>query len=468
MGETTIRKYPFAGRTKPMIADHAEALLNRTWRPALSVTGADGFPAIADAGNVLRPRTSLKLSLRLPPPVDGARRHAGDASACSRPIRPTAPRCDSKATKARPDGTRRRPRRGWQRALDDASQAFYGKPAAAMGEGGTIPFMAMLGKHFPEAQFLITGVLGPKSNAHGPNEFLHVPYAKKLTACVADGARRPRGAHGLATLTQMPWSFPGFGVGGAGQRKHVVLSARERADQEARDVGIERRTRRRLEEPAELAVVARGAEPAPVADHVHVRAFAEQRPLADGGESGERPARNGMSGERLAQALVVRFGGFGADARAGAAAALGGRKQGPDRFSSPSDFQHSACSDASERSVSRAWRFDANGPYAPARSPGSIRGGGNEASAVRAVAGNMSTPASALRRSARLCAGSIDLTSVASRSSAPSSPAVSSNSMRRISAERRRSVSLNDSRKKNARRRARAGSCSCRCTAAAR
>ena len=72
MGETTVRKYPFAGRTQPMVADHAEALLNRTWRPALSVTGADGFPAIADAGNVLRPRTSLKLSLRLPPPVDGA------------------------------------------------------------------------------------------------------------------------------------------------------------------------------------------------------------------------------------------------------------------------------------------------------------------------------------------------------------------------------------------------------------
>jgi acetylornithine deacetylase/succinyl-diaminopimelate desuccinylase-like protein len=69
--------------------------------------------------------------------------------------------------------------------VDAASNQFYGKPAMMMGEGGTIPFMAMLGKSFPKAQFLITGVLGPKSNAHGPNEFLHVPYAKKLTACVA-------------------------------------------------------------------------------------------------------------------------------------------------------------------------------------------------------------------------------------------------------------------------------------------
>jgi acetylornithine deacetylase/succinyl-diaminopimelate desuccinylase-like protein len=184
MGEATVRKYPFVGRTKPMLADHAEALLNRTWRPALSVTGAGGFPAIADAGNVLRPRTSLKLSLRLPPPVEGSLamqtlrrlleadpphganvRFEGDEGATGWNAPPTAP---------------------WLlRALDDASNAFYGKASAAMGEGGTIPFMAMLGKHFPVAQFLITGVLGPKSNAHGPNEFLHVPYATKLTACVA-------------------------------------------------------------------------------------------------------------------------------------------------------------------------------------------------------------------------------------------------------------------------------------------
>ena len=184
MGETTIRKYPFADATQPMVGEHSEALLNRTWRPALSVTGADGLPAIADAGNVLRPRTALKLSLRLPPSVDGASaqdamrklleanpphgasvRFEGDEAATGWNAPPTAP---------------------WlAQALSEASQAFYGKPSAAMGEGGTIPFMAMLGKHFPQAQFLITGVLGPKSNAHGPNEFLHIPYATKLTSCVA-------------------------------------------------------------------------------------------------------------------------------------------------------------------------------------------------------------------------------------------------------------------------------------------
>ena len=184
MGESTVRKYPFAGGTQPMLADHAEALLNRTWRPALSVTGADGFPAIADAGNVLRPRTSLKLSLRLPPSADGA-----GASASMKRLLEADPPHGAVVRFESDEGAT-----GWnapttapwlERALDEASRTFYDKPAAAMGEGGTIPFMAMLGRHFPDAQFLITGVLGPKSNAHGPNEFLHIAYATKLTACVA-------------------------------------------------------------------------------------------------------------------------------------------------------------------------------------------------------------------------------------------------------------------------------------------
>jgi acetylornithine deacetylase/succinyl-diaminopimelate desuccinylase-like protein len=184
MGEDTVRKYPFVDATLPMVADHAEALLNRTWRPALSVIGADGFPAIANAGNVLRPGTSLKLSLRLPPPVDGA-----SAVRALKKLLETDPPYAA-TVRFDPDegatGWNAPPTSPWlERAIAEASETFYGKPAAAMGEGGTIPFMAMLGKHFPDAQFLITGVLGPRSNAHGPNEFLHIPYATKLTSCVA-------------------------------------------------------------------------------------------------------------------------------------------------------------------------------------------------------------------------------------------------------------------------------------------
>jgi acetylornithine deacetylase/succinyl-diaminopimelate desuccinylase-like protein len=179
-----LMRFPFAGGTQPMTRVRGEAVLNRTWRPFLSVIGADGLPAIKDAGNVLRPKTALKLSLRIPPLVDGRR-----ATEDMKRILETDPPLGATVT-FEPDQAAT----GWhapetapwlKEIVDAASKQFYGKPAMMMGEGGTIPFMAMLGESFPKAQFLITGVLGPKSNAHGPNEFLHIPYAKKLTACVA-------------------------------------------------------------------------------------------------------------------------------------------------------------------------------------------------------------------------------------------------------------------------------------------
>ena len=210
--------------------DHAEALLNRTWRPALSVIGADGLPAIANAGNVLRPRTSLKLSLRLPPPVDGQ-----PATQAMKTLLEADPPYGAnghvRAATQGATGWNAPPTAPWlEAAMQAASQAFYGKPAAAMGEGGTIPFMGMLGEQFPQAQFLITGVLGPKSNAHGPNEFLHVPYAKKLTACVATvlaahAAREASHARN-AGITAARARCRGSRQGG----EHLVLAARERAN----------------------------------------------------------------------------------------------------------------------------------------------------------------------------------------------------------------------------------------------
>ena len=185
MGDIVFGKYPFTAGTTPMVGDPAEALLNRTWRPALSVVGADGLPAIAHAGNVLRPSTSLKLSLRLPPTLNAERAtHEMKALLESDSPHGASVRFDADQSAT---GWNAPPTERWLAdAMQRSSQAFYGKPVAAMGEGGTIPFMAMLGTQFPDAQFLITGVLGPHSNAHGPNEFLHLPYAKKLTACVAD------------------------------------------------------------------------------------------------------------------------------------------------------------------------------------------------------------------------------------------------------------------------------------------
>ncbi|HET6436161.1 MAG TPA: peptidase dimerization domain-containing protein, partial [Xanthomonadaceae bacterium] len=184
LGEEVYDKFPFLPGMRPMADDLSELVLNRTWRPALSVTGVDGMPPLSSAGNVLRPLTAVKLSLRLPPTLDGKR--AGEL------LKEALLRDPPNGAKVTLD--LEKASTGWnapalapwlEQAIEGASQEFFGKPAMYMGEGGTIPFMGMLGEKFPGAQFMITGVLGPHSNAHGPNEFLHIPMGKRVTACVA-------------------------------------------------------------------------------------------------------------------------------------------------------------------------------------------------------------------------------------------------------------------------------------------
>jgi len=184
LAQQVYGKFPFLDGVNPVAGELGELILNRTWRPALEVTGADGVPAIADAGNVMRPVTALKLSLRIPPTLD-AEQASGELKQILEAPNPYGARVHFEPEHA---GS------GWNAppmperlvdSIDAASQAFFGARAVHMGEGGTIPFMGMLGDLFPQAQFLITGVLGPQSNAHGPNEFLHLPTGKKLTGCVA-------------------------------------------------------------------------------------------------------------------------------------------------------------------------------------------------------------------------------------------------------------------------------------------
>lgn len=177
-------RFPFVDGARPV--DHApeEWVLDRTWRPALSVTGADGLPALSSAGNVLRPHTALKLSVRLPPTCDSAR--AAEAMQRALTHEPPYGARVSLRVDDHCNGWNAPPVASWLAdSLERASQATFGRPACFMGEGGTIPFMGMLGERFPQAQFVITGVLGPGSNAHGPNEFLHLPMARALTAAVA-------------------------------------------------------------------------------------------------------------------------------------------------------------------------------------------------------------------------------------------------------------------------------------------
>ncbi|MEE4218386.1 MAG: M20 family metallopeptidase [Xanthomonadales bacterium] len=183
LGDGVFQAYPFCEGVQPQAENNLERILNRTWRPALSVTGAEGLPALEAAGNVLRPHTALKLSMRLPPTVDG--------DEVTRLIKQTLEADPPQNAQVRFETDHAAS--GWnapdiapwlEDSLQKASLAAYGQDVMYMGEGGTIPFMAMLGEFFPQAQFVITGVLGPNSNAHGPNEFLHIPFVRKLNSCV--------------------------------------------------------------------------------------------------------------------------------------------------------------------------------------------------------------------------------------------------------------------------------------------
>ena len=189
LGDSLWKRFPWSccGDDKifsqPVTTDPMELILNRTWRAALAVTGADGLPLPDSAGNVQRPFTTLKLSLRLPPLVDGetAARSLKELLERDPPYRARVAFEGSGSTGWNAPSTAK-----WLAdALDAASSQLWGKPAAYMGEGGTIPFMSMLNAKFPRAQLLVTGVLGPKSNAHGPNEFIDIGYAKKITAATA-------------------------------------------------------------------------------------------------------------------------------------------------------------------------------------------------------------------------------------------------------------------------------------------
>ncbi len=184
LGKKLWRRFPLVKGCKPMSKNRTELVLNRTWRPWLEVTGMDGVPRVAEAGSVLRSFTSGKLSMRVPPTADVAK--------CAKVMRKVL-------TKKPPYGAKVTFRacetaQGWEapameswlrKACAIASNAFFGRPCVSMGTGGSIALMNLLQRRFPKAQFLITGVLGPKSNAHGPDEFLHLPMVKRLTACVA-------------------------------------------------------------------------------------------------------------------------------------------------------------------------------------------------------------------------------------------------------------------------------------------
>jgi len=185
LGDELKTMYTYAGESGPISEDATELILNNTWLASMEVTGMDGIPDLANAGNVLRPHTTAKIALRLPPTTDAMQ--AKDEL--------TKLLTENSPYKTAVSFELETPNPGWhapettpdlEQSLQSASQAYFDAPAIAMGCGGSIPFMEFLANKLPQAQFVVTGVLGPHSNAHGPNEFLHIPTAKKVTACVAN------------------------------------------------------------------------------------------------------------------------------------------------------------------------------------------------------------------------------------------------------------------------------------------
>jgi acetylornithine deacetylase/succinyl-diaminopimelate desuccinylase-like protein len=192
LGDSVAGKLPWAAGVHALSNDPTELIINNSWRATLAVTGAEGLPPLLSAGNVLLPEIACKLSLRLPPTCDAERATRAVREALERD-----PPYGAQVSFEGPEATG-----GWnapafapwlEESITKASHTIYGREAVNIGCGGTIPFMGMLGEQFPATQFFITGVLGPHANAHGPNEFLHLNYAKRLTACVslvlADHAR---------------------------------------------------------------------------------------------------------------------------------------------------------------------------------------------------------------------------------------------------------------------------------------
>jgi acetylornithine deacetylase/succinyl-diaminopimelate desuccinylase-like protein len=192
LGEELYRRFPWVhydceGETRlslPMTTDPLQALLARTWAPTLSVTGAEGLPDLQNAGNVLRPYTAFKLSLRLPPLVDAAQA-VRQLKAVLEDNAPYQARVTFEGLSSATGWNAPESEAWFEQALNAASRNYFGASCGYIGQGGTIPLMNMLSRGFPKAQMMVCGVLGPKSNAHGPNEFLHVPYARRLTAAVA-------------------------------------------------------------------------------------------------------------------------------------------------------------------------------------------------------------------------------------------------------------------------------------------
>jgi len=182
-GDVAGQEQPIVPGLELMGADAAERILRRSWYPTLSIVGAQGLPDSSIAGNVLRPSTTLTLSLRLPPSCDPVAAEQAVVRTLTSNV-PSNARVSVTAVAA--SGWVAPELAPWLRtALEEGSTLAFGNEVAYAGEGGSIPFLAALGQRFPSVQFVATGVLGPDSNAHGIDEMLDLDCAVAVTNAIS-------------------------------------------------------------------------------------------------------------------------------------------------------------------------------------------------------------------------------------------------------------------------------------------
>lgn len=184
LGKAVYDHYPFIEGGVPMLTPPEESAINRTWKASLAITGAEGLPSIKSAGNVLRPETALRISMRIPPTLD-SEKGLKDLIEILKKDPPYGAEIEILKTLCGPGLNCPEMTPELEKIVTDASKHFYGKEPIYYGEGGSIPFLSSLAQQFPKAQFVVTGVLGPESNAHGPNEMLQIPYTKKMISSLA-------------------------------------------------------------------------------------------------------------------------------------------------------------------------------------------------------------------------------------------------------------------------------------------
>lgn len=179
-----VPPFPLVPGMRRVVDDEAELILNNTWRPTLSITGAAGLPDPAVAGAVLRASTSLRLSLRLPPTVDAEVARAALEKLLTSDV-PYGAQVEVTDYMVLNGFYAPAPAPWLASALEQIGDRVFGKPCQSMGIGGGIPFMELLGRRYPDAQFVVTGALGSDSNAHVPDEWLNIPFAVQVTEAVA-------------------------------------------------------------------------------------------------------------------------------------------------------------------------------------------------------------------------------------------------------------------------------------------